>query len=334
MLYQSKRYSEKIPATINLILLLAMVGALLAAIQAILILVQGDILCLNEGCEVVEKLTTVPPIVFNVAGSAFFMLVFLSLWLGARGGRGWIKLSRVLLLSGMAAEGVLVGFQYYVAEVFCSYCLIILSIIVVLNVLMGWRQVVGAVAVFAAVLVAFSSLEFTSLSESEVVVLENGIYGSLKKEESATELFLFFSTTCPHCEEVIETLDEDFTCSLNFNPIDSLAASPLPELVVAPEYSPLVNRKFLKNIGITEIPVLVVKDNLEMRILKGQQNILEYMDQNCRVDAEGGDVYSEVSGMSSQSQGNAFQFTTPVTGDDGCSVDTDCEEPSTGATPE
>jgi uncharacterized membrane protein/glutaredoxin-related protein len=329
MLYQSKRYSEKVPVAMNLLLLLAMGGALLAAIQSVLIIVQGDILCLNEGCEVVEKLTTVPPVVFNIAGSIYFALVFLALWLGARGARGWINWARVLLLSGMAAEGVLVGFQYYIAEVFCSYCLIILSIISLLNVLMGWRQVLGAVAVFVAVLIGFSSLEFTSHSESEVVVLENGIYGSLKKESSAIEMFLFFSKTCPHCEEVIETIDDEFNCSINFNPIDTLTASPLPALMAAPEYSPLVNRKFLKNLGITEIPVLVVQDNQEVRILKGKQNILDYMDLNCRLEAESGDVSSEISGMSSQE--NAFQYVTPATGDDACSVDVDCEEPPAGA---
>jgi uncharacterized membrane protein/glutaredoxin-related protein len=327
MLYQTKRHSEKTPVTINLLLLFAMGGALLAAVQAILIIVQGDILCLNEGCEVVEKLTTVPPIVFNMAGSAFFLMVFLALWLGARGGRGWLNWARVLLLAGMAAEGVLVGFQYYVAEVFCSYCLIIFSIIAVLNVLMGLRQLIGAVAVFAAVLVAFSSLEFSSRSESEAVILENGIYGSFKKEDSSSELFLFFSSTCPHCEEVIETIDEDFVCSLNFNPTEILNASPLPELITASEYSPLVNRKFLKNLGITEIPVLVVKDTQEMRILRGKQNIMQYLDQNCRAEAE--TVPSDLSGMSSQQ--NAFQYITPTAGDDACSVDTDCEEPSTGA---
>ncbi|WP_136809321.1 vitamin K epoxide reductase family protein [Desulfosediminicola flagellatus] len=325
MLYQSKTSLEPIPPAINLLLLLSLGGALITAVQALLVVIKGDILCLNEGCKVVESLTTVPPLAFNLAGFIYFFVIFRLLHLGKNKDRGWLKWARLFLLCGMAVEGVLVCFQYYVAEVFCSYCLIILSIVVLLNIMLGIRQIVAALALFSAVVVAFSSLEFSPRSESGEVVLEEGIYGHLEKDTSAPELYLFFSSTCPHCEEVIETIGPDFTCSLNFNPVDTLKESPIADLIRQDGYSPLANRRFLKNLGINEIPVLTIKEPGEIRTLKGKQKIIEYLDNTCRSEGGGPDQTSDFSGESSQVPG--FQFQIPGVQDEGCKVDVDCEEP-------
>lgn len=325
MLYQSKTTLEPIPPTINLLLLFTLGGALLTAVQALLVVVKGDILCLNEGCKVVESLTTVPPLAFNLVGFAYFAIIFRLLHLGKNKDRGWLKWARLFLLCGMAVEGVLVCFQYYVAEVFCSYCLIILSLVVILNMLLGIRQVVFALALFAAVAVAFSSLEFSSRSESGEVVLADGIYGTLEKSRQGTELYLFFSSTCPHCEEVIETIGPDFTCSLNFNPVDTLENSPLDGLNRQENYSPVANRRFLKNLGINEIPVLTIKEPGEIRTLKGKQKILEYLDSTCRSELLPVDMTSEITGMSGQIPG--YQFQIPGVEDDECKVDANCEDP-------
>jgi hypothetical protein len=328
MLYKQTRFSEKVPAMIGLQKLLALGGGLLAAAQAVLIVFQGDILCLNEGCEIVEKLTTVPPIIFNIAGALFFLTLFLALWQGARGIAGWLGLARLLLLAGMTAEGVLIGFQYYVAEAFCSYCLIIFSIIALLNLLAGWRQVLAAAAVFGAVLLAFASLHFTPQSESQGMALDKGVYARLEKQQSGSELYLFFSSTCPHCEDVIATIDTAFTCSLNFNPIDNLESAPLPDLVMSTEYSPAINRGFLKNIGISEIPALVIKREGEIRILKGKQLIGEYLAGACRFSAVPVYDATYVSGSSGQSPVLPFFSTEPQ--QDACTVEEDCEEGTEG----
>jgi len=62
--------------TSMIILLIALLGSLLTATQTVLILVTGDAICIGDGCRVVESLTTVPPIVFNLAGLVFFQAVF------------------------------------------------------------------------------------------------------------------------------------------------------------------------------------------------------------------------------------------------------------------
>lgn len=332
MLYKQTRFSEKIPAMIGLQKLLALGGGLLAAAQTLLIVFQGDILCLNEGCKIVEKLTTVPPIVFNVAGTLYFLTVFLALWRSAGGVTVWLALARLLLLVGMTIEGVLIGFQYYVAEAFCSYCLIVFSIIALLNILMGWRQILVAAAVFSAVLLAFSSLHFTPQSEAQGMALDKGVYGRLEREQSKNELYLFFSSTCPHCEDVIATLDSSFTCSLNFNPIDILDSAPLPGLTMSSEYAPAINRGFLKNLGITEIPALVMKGDGEIRILKGKQLIGEYLDDACRQATDSVESTTDLSeGVSGQS--TVLPLFSTESQQDACAVDQDCEEGAGGEVP-
>jgi|GEM_PF-590238 len=348
MLYNSNKYSEKVPKLINLQLLLALGGAMLAAIQTLLVVLQGDILCLSEGCEVVEQLTTVPPVVFNAVGTAYFVLLFLTLRLGARGSRGWLGMARLLLVAGIAAEGVLVSFQYYVAEIFCSYCLIIFSIIALLNICMGWRQLLTALAAFVAVLLAFSSLEFTSRSQLEPGSLEDGTYGRLDGQAEASSLHFFFSSSCPHCEEVLETVDADFTCTLNLNPIDELKSPPLENLKRAENYSPRVNRNYLQTNGIHEIPVLSIQDTSEVRLIKGKHAILTYFEKNCRIPGSGDDP-----GVSLQTPMDDGEYTPPLPsvllpgqllpevqipgtadGDDSCSVGEVCEPDDTGAAPE
>lgn len=341
MLYQSNKYTEKAPRLINLQLLLALGGALLAAIQTLLVVLQGDILCLSEGCEVVEQLTTVPPVVFNAVGTGYFLLLFLVLRLGARGAKGWLGLARLLLLAGIAAEGVLISFQHYVAEIFCSYCLIIFSIIVLLNIFMGWRQLLTALAAFIAVLLAFSSLQFTSRSQLLVSGLGSGTYGRLEGQPDHKPLYFFFSSSCPHCEEVMEGIDENFTCTLNFNPIDELKVPPVEEIIRTESYLPRVNRNYLQVNGINEIPVLMIEDNSEVRLLRGKYAILSYLEKNCRPLEPADDPGMSMS--PSQSGADGYQPRLPTVnlpgqalrpggalpgaegGDESCSVGELCE---------
>jgi len=328
MQYQPYRFSEKIPPLINLQLLLALAGGLLATVQALLILVQGKILCLNDGCEIVEQLTSVPQIVFNVVGGIFFSVVFLALWQGARGAKGGLAVARLLLIAAMAAEGVLLGFQYYVAEVFCIYCIVIFTLILLLNLLMGRRQLLAGLAVTGSVLLAFAGLQFVPHSQAGGLDLRDGVYARLERSGTGKTLHLFFSSSCPHCEDVIATIDEAFTCSLNFNPIDDLQKPPLESLVLSPGYSSLINRNFLKSIGISEIPVLMVRTADEMRMIKGKQAIMAYFDSNCR---PGDSLVEEQSGVSATGMpGTATPFVPPDGGDETCSVEVDCVQEITG----
>lgn len=312
-------------------MLVALGGGFLTAAQALILVARGDILCLNEGCKIVEQLTTVPSLVFNVAGSLYFFSVFLALLQGKRKEGGWLRVARLLLLAGVAAEGVLVGFQHYVAEAFCSYCLIVLALILLLNILSGWRQATAAAAVFCSVLIAFSALQFTPRSQTGDIALDEGSYARLTGQGADRDLYLFFSSTCPHCEEVIATIDTGITCNIRFNPIEQLPEPPMPGLSLSPAYSPEVNRRYLKNIGISEIPVLVAGQGGEIRVLKGKQLILEYLEKNCGDASTSIEMTSEVQDMAGAEKTTSPSFTSEAQEEDGaCSVDQECAEIPSG----
>ncbi|MFV0435876.1 MAG: hypothetical protein ACK5PS_00580 [Desulfopila sp.] len=327
MAYQLNRFSQRIPLTTKLQMLLAAVGALVAAAQALFGVMQGNALCFNDGCEVVEQLSRVPPLTVNSVGALFFLVVFLLLWWGGRGGTGWLTTARVLLLAAMAVEGVLIGFQHIVAGTFCSYCLFIFALIFLLNLLMGWYSLIAGLLVACASLLAFAFMQPIQGQHlpAGLQPLEKGTYGTLTRSRSDRELHFFFSSTCPHCEEVIATIDQSFTCSLDFNPIDELAVSPLASLVLQPGYSPAVNRDFLRALEVTDIPVLVVRSAEEIQLLKGTRRIVQYFDSNCRPQpSTPAGATSELSQTSSH--GSALPFWPPNQSDETCTVDVDCEE--------
>jgi hypothetical protein len=323
MAYTQKNQREAIPPAINMLLLVASAGILLTAIQIVYIIFSGDIFCLNDGCEIVESLTRVPPILFNLAGCLFFVAIFLGLWRGRDGNGKWLNLARFLLLAGMAAEGVLVAFQYYISEAFCSYCLMVFSCILLLNILAGARQLLGGFAAFAAVLVAFSSLQFKSMNEG--ITLAQGSYARIGRQNSPERLYLFFSSSCPHCEEVIATIDNTMTCNIYFNPLENLDSFTVNGAVRTSAYQAEVNRNFLKTLEIREIPVLLAQSAQAIHVLRGKQQILDYLHKTCRA---GKTETTPQTGTTETRPAAPFSFGVPANQDDGCVVGTDCTKPA------
>jgi uncharacterized membrane protein len=303
-------------------LLLSLLSSLLTATQVLFILFSGDGLCFSNGCRIVDSLTTVPPLAFNLMGLLFFQAIFWGVWLDRRRAGRFTPAVKILLLAGMASEGVLVSFQYYITEIFCAYCLVILACIVLLNITFGFRQMASGLLIFAAVLMAFSSLQFYNpLSQSEESTLEKGTYGMRHASGAGPELFLFFSSSCLHCENIIETLKRRNACTIRFQPVDEIRDLDFPGLQKAPDSSFAVNRKLLKSLGLEEVPVLLAKDAGGIQILKGEGSIRAYLERNCPVDRA---ADSAVSGSSTV--GGGF---LPTGEEDGsCSAFEVCEEPS------
>lgn len=301
-------------------LILSLLASLLTAVQSILILLDGNGLCFNEGCRIVDGMTSVSPLVFNLMGFLFFQAVFWGLLL-ERKNSGWpLKAVRLLAFAGMASEGVLIAFQLLVAGAFCSYCLVVCAFIILLNISLGLRQIASSTVVFVVVLLAFSSLQLKSAESAEGLSLDQGTYGLRPADRTGPQLYLFFSSTCRHCENIIETLKTRETCAVRFQPIDEIRPLDFPGLELAPVYSPAANRSFLKSLGIEEIPVLMAKEQSGIRILKGEQQIMAYLDENC----ETGTPPSSSITMQTTSNGDSF-LPKPVPEDDACSVSKDCD---------
>lgn len=300
-------------------LIIALLASLLTAFQALLILLRGSGICLNEGCRIVDSLTSVPPLAFNIMGFLFFQAIFWGLLLERKNPGVPLRAVKVLALAGMASEGVLVAFQIFITEAFCSYCLIVFALIILLNISFGFKQIASSAAVFTVVLLAFSSLQLKSAESAEGISLDRGTYGlRLAGQSGNPQLHLFFSSTCPHCENIIEILKNRKTCTVRFQPIDEIRSLDFPDIQVAPAYSASANRSFLKSLGIEEIPVLVAKGKSGISILKGEQPIREYLDQNCPAEP------SSPGGTSLQTSAAGQRYLPQSAQDDTCSVSADC----------
>lgn len=255
---------------------LALVASLLIAGQLGYILYKGDSFCLNGGCRVVEQLTKVSPLYFNLAGLLFFQVIF---W-GLRSSRNETRLVpsfvKTLLLTGLAVEAVLVSFQHLIAQAFCAYCLSILAFVVILNLLVGFRQAIGGVAVFAAVALAFASLELSQPRAGQQAFTA-GVFASRPGQATHPENYLFFSSTCPHCEKVIAALKTNDRATVHFNPIDKVKSVDLPKTTINATYSPSVNKALLASLGIGEIPVLMTRTPDGWSIRRGDTAILAYL---------------------------------------------------------
>jgi thiol-disulfide isomerase/thioredoxin len=229
----------------------------------------------------------------------------------------------MLLFAGLAAEGVLVAFQSVVVETFCTYCLIIFALVVLLNLLGGLHHAVTGAAIFVAVVIAFASLEFTSPaaeSTTGISTLEQGAYAVLAGEESKPQLVLFFSSTCPHCEKVIESLQQGTACTVSFNPVSKVAKFPLTGISPNRDYDINVNRAFMASLEQKFIPVLLVKQQKSLQILSGGNAIMNYLDESCRIPS------------ASTPPGQPLNILEPAkelvlqTQDDSCAEDVDCED--------
>ncbi len=312
---------QKMTKAMNVSWLVALAGSLLTLVQILLLASKNDGICFNNGCEIIDRLTTVPPIFFNIGGFFFFQAIFWGIWL-ARQQRDRMQYVNMLLLAGLAAEGVLVSFQHFIAQVFCSYCLIILTLVVLLNLLGGLRHILTGFAVFAAVIVGFSSLQFSGAKTTSMENLDTGSFAIIAGQNSEQKRYLFFSSTCKYCEKVIESLQEENNCTIRFNPVDEITDFPLQRAQRTKSYSTDVNRNFLKSLGVNQIPVFLTVNKSGFQIIKGESPIKVYLQENCTTQQ-----ISPVTDISI----DLFSPTDPdllLSGaDDSCSVNTDCDDP-------
>ena len=297
--------------------IISLLAGLFVAVQIALIYFQGDGICLNEGCKIVDSLTTVPPFYFNIAGLVFFLTLFWGFLKGLRDSEFWQKFTSLLLLAGIAAEGVLIYFQHSIVTVYCSYCLIIFSLIVVLNILSGLRQCIYAGVIFITVIVASACLQFNVASP--VQSLDAGSIARITGTEKGDDLYLFFSSTCPHCEEILAEMKENNRCSVRFNPIERMDFFDFPGAEQFASYDPEVNRNYLKNLSLDEIPVFVAKNSENIQIYVGERQIEKYLAENCHAPV--GEALELSTGSS-----DGYDFLNPQgsQGDDKCSVSEDC----------
>jgi len=299
--------------------IVALIASFITAIQAVMGLIYGSAICPNDGCKVVEKLTAISPLYFNLLGLIFFQCVFWGLRFHKNKSNPPVDILGLLLIAGIVFDSVLLAYQIFVARTFCVYCLLIFAIVLTLNFLYGKRQSVAGLAVAAVTIFSFSVLTFIptgGLTNTEP--LKNAAYGVKSCSAPTKEIYLIFSSNCPYCENVLQTLSNCNSCDLYLNPIDDIKSISNIELEPNSEFSPEINRLILSIMGIDTVPVLIVKSDDGYRFIKGESKIVNYVQHACFTDA---DVLYLNDGISTDDQG-----LTVITDQEGeCSVAIDCE---------
>ncbi|MDR3089208.1 MAG: vitamin K epoxide reductase family protein [Desulfobulbaceae bacterium] len=303
----------------------ALAGLILTIAQIGYISRTGNALCINGGCAVVESLTNLPPIYVNLLGALFFltMLILVQLAGGGKGGcdghNFWSRAAGGLLLAAMAIEGALLSFQLQVSRVWCSYCLMIFACVFLLNLSLGWRRFLRGLTALVAVIAASASLDYassTTMSDSG-----SGSRAEISRPQAAIQTRLYFSAACPHCEEIIASLDENISCGVGFYPLE-----PVPELRIAEarnkaHYNPAVNRAMLQGLGIHEVPTLMATEVNEIRIITGKDAILAYLER-CRPAA------LPLNGQSPATSGRSIIVHPVESDDESCPIGVACPPPT------
>jgi len=263
------------------VIYLSLLACIVIIVQALLIIFKGEAFCVNEGCRTVEALTLIPPFYFNLLGAAYFFSIF-CVAITTKYRAGTEPLLRIVLIFGLAAEGILLGYQIFVANTSCFYCLLIFVLMVILNILMGIRQLTLGLAIIAAQLIMFSLLRFeTAGNDLSGLTLDNGTYAVRRCSDPVKQLYLIFSENCPHCYKVIETLEGCTRCEFHFNPIKETNSDLLPGLSPNKKFSPEINTAALKMFGIDTVPVLIAKDHDGLTFIQGERNIINYIQNTC-----------------------------------------------------
>jgi hypothetical protein len=289
---------------------LSLFACIVIIAQALLIIFRGEAFCVDEGCKIVEALTLISPFYFNLLGCVYFFAVFCTAII-TKCRSGIEPLLRILLVSGLAADGVLLGYQIFVAHTFCSYCLLVFLLIVILNILMGFRQLALGLAIIVVQLFVFSLLRFESAEDRlRGLTLDNGTYAVRRCSDPVKQLYLIFSENCPHCYKVIEALEGCTHCEFHFNPIKKIGVDLLPGLSPNEKYLPGINAAALKILGIDTVPVLIAKNHDGLTFISGERNIINYIQNTC------------FGGMPSLDENLSYPFETE---DNACSINKNCQ---------
>ena len=188
-----------------------------------------------------------------------------------------------------------------------------------LTILYGLRQMAIGVAVLSAVGLSFSILTFSPIgAKSKPYSLKSASYGVKSCSSPTKEIYLIFSSDCPHCQKVIETLNNCNSCDLYLNPIDNVKSLNLTGLEFNQQFAPEINRLILEVLAIDSVPVLVVKDAESYRFIRGENTIINFIRRACF-------THDEVLYLNESPVSTDQEITILTEKDEECSLVLDCE---------
>lgn len=204
---------------------------------------QHTSLCGEVGCALAGELLRFDHIYLNYFGLAGVLSLIIAGYRSLKSSF-FETLFFMMLYAGIAFEATIIGYQFIANPEPCLFCLSVFSSLLVIAL---FSQVKHFAMVLASVLFIFLGLKTLTIPQNRSFVTTPGLY-------------LIQSETCTHCKRVKAYFSEHH---IAYTPIVS---------------SEINARGFLKFVDISTIPVLIIKEDSSMTILKGDRKILAYFD--------------------------------------------------------
>ena len=194
--------------------------------------------CNTEGCKLAAESLRFK-YSFNLIGTVVFScLILLDLFKCRR-------VMHILIAASISSEGFLIAYQRLVLSETCHLCMAIAAIFFGITVLklIAADEKTGLISGIVG-LVSIITLSFF-MHPSQACI------------PSGDRLILFYSNECPHCHELI---NECKCCRIKV------------QTLPVKRYS-----RILKALGIKDVPVLLINDSREKKIIVGKKKIEEYL---------------------------------------------------------
>jgi len=265
---------------------------------------QHTSLCGEVGCKLAGELLNFDPMYLNYFGLAGVLMLILLGFLSLKS-KFYESLFFVGLYSAIAFEATILSYQFIANPEPCIFCLGIFSSLLLIALVSAWKHFAITLATVLAIFVGLNTLAVT---KNKAFITDSGNY-------------LIQSDSCPHCKKVKSYLAEH---NIPYIPISTQEASA---------------RSFLKFVGTTSIPVLVMKEKYETVLLTGDKKIIAHFEENksavtpAKTQEKTTDNPDQSSSLDLGIGGLSSDFLTAGASDEGCAITItktpDCTETNT-----
>ncbi len=256
-----------------LFMALLSLGGFVFCSAEVILSTMGRTLCHSETCQIVENFSRLSRPLMAILAALFFLvqsLGALALW---RSRTAYLPFLVFLASMGLGVEAILLTRQFLDYHIHCPFCLIVAGLVFLsaVPILLVCKR-------FAVFGVLLGLLLASFLAPLPIVPLSQAAVKHVYRGSPTETLFLIYSEDCPHCHEVLsycETMED-------------------LDLFLCPKEK---TWPFLRMLGISGVPVMVVNHNGEKQILVGSGLILSYLKKEQKEGLSDFDEFSVPSGI-------------------------------------
>jgi glutaredoxin len=233
-------------------------------------------LCHSKGCELAGGLLNIPAIWLNYIGVASAVMLFLLGYLTYI--RAFSKRYFFILLSAMIVfETIMIGYQYFASPMLCKFCLGVYGFLLIIALFTMKEKFFF---LLPAIVAPLTALYLLAIPMSKSFITSDGNY-------------LIQSKTCPHCKNVKEFFKKE---GIEYKKLDAKS---------------IEARNFIKYMGYKTIPVLVVKNGRDIKIVNGDEDIIKYFSKS----------EEKKSVQNTQTSSAPIDLLSGTQKDDGCGIE-------------